>query len=312
MCRTAHRGCSPGGPGGGIRPTRGSALGAGRRPLRSPQTQPIVITHIELSSCLKISGNQTRLSSQRDCTVKNLLIITCLISASHCHALEAKDIDILGFKSGMSQSEIEANIKSKFPNAVLQSSAKFKSEFGMPESIGKVSYCYGEPAKEGGKELHGGVPVYKGCHTKLIEFSFTRISGRLFKISRKDTYGSEKVSWDAANQAVKQKYGEPTDKAGAGYSWHPLQAGSPQLAKCSLQNYENKPDYRAYLPNCGYSLTFNSNKSLNNPGLATDLSMTFIDYAIVNEDFTKSENLAKGQQQQRQSNEIRGAATPKM
>jgi hypothetical protein len=40
--------------------------------------------------------------------------------------------------------------------------------------------------------------------------------------------------------------------------------------------------------------------------------MTFIDYAIVNEDFTKLENLAKGQQQQRQSNEIRGAATPKM
>ena len=249
---------------------------------------------------------------ERKQTLNKLIIITCLISASQCHALEAKDIDILGFKSGMSQSEVEGNIKSKFPNAVLQSSAKYKSEFGMPESIGKWSYCYGEPAKEGGKELHGGVPVYKGCHTKLMEFSFTRISGKLFKISRKDTYGSEKVSWDAANQAVKQKYGEPIDKAGAGYSWHPLQAGSHQVAKCSLHNYENKPDYRAYLPNCGYSLTFNSNKSLNNPGLATDLSMTFIDYAIVNEDFTKLENLAKGQQQQRQSNEIRGAATPKM
>jgi hypothetical protein len=63
-----------------------------------------------------------------------------------------------------------------------------------------------------------------------MEFSFTRISGKLFKISRKDTYGSEKVSWDAANQAVKQKYGEPIDKAGAGYSWHPLQAGSHQVA----------------------------------------------------------------------------------
>ena len=39
MCRTAHRGRSPGGPGGGIRPTRGSALGAGRRPLRSPTSR---------------------------------------------------------------------------------------------------------------------------------------------------------------------------------------------------------------------------------------------------------------------------------
>ena len=248
--------------------------------------------------------------------MKTILIISSLIIASQSHAIEKKDIDILGFKSGMNQAEVGSAMKAKFPNAVMHGQAKFKAEYGLPESIGKVRYCYGEAAKEGGKEMHGGNLVYKGCSTKFIEFSFTRIDGKVFKITRKDTYESngikEKVSWDSAIQAVKQKYGEPAEKLGAGLAWHPLQAGSPQVAKCNLQNFENKPDYRAYLPNCGFSLTFNSNKSLSNPGLASDLAMTLIDYAVVNEDFTKLEALGKGQQEKRQANELNGAAAPKM
>lgn len=255
---------------------------------------------------------------QREKALRKILIATSLILAAHAHAIEKKDIDILSLKTGMSLAEVENTIKAKFPNAVIYSQAKFKSEFGLPESIGKIGYCFGEATKPGAKEMHGGIPVYFGCSTKLVELSFTRIGAKVFKIERKEDYdssrGKQKVSWDSAMQAAKQKYGEPTVKTGETIlTWQPQQAGSPQATNCSLQNFErNKPDYRAYLPGCGFHLTFSSNKLLSNPGLASNLSMALIDYEVVNEDFAKLETLAKGHQQQRQSDELKGAAAPKM
>lgn len=256
-----------------------------------------------------------------------LAAVSFSMGAVHA-AAPGERFDILGLRTGMSEQEVSAAVKQEIPNAIRTTTAKYQAEGGMKESIASVTYCFGDVISRTQKEVHNNntVVTYRGCGSKTLTIDFTRLQAQAFKIERRETYNAMQqvstVAMDKLAAAIKAKYGDaPADPGGykpanqiTGRWLFDVQGAPSANARCALEVMDvTKPAYRPYQAGCGYQFTYTAATTLENAGLAANLSMSSIDFNLVNGDYKNLMSAMGQNEKNRQEQQIRNAgSTPKM
>jgi hypothetical protein len=242
------------------------------------------------------------LSQEMEMKVSGWIAALALLGATGgALAQDVGKYDISGVKTGMTKEQAEAKLKAEYPNLKLTGSWSYPAQYGFPESLAQLEYCYGE----------------NYCSNRA-RIGFLPLSGKIYYIGRSEFLGNisqpeTQTPIKTLIKAFEEKYGAPTGKydgidAKAGNSSDYILSismdknGVPmkRLDDCSPERGHNGPEpvVKKVSDQCNFWLYYSLQRDrFKNQDFSYHFDLKLKDYSQINSElkmiFDKKEDIEK-------------------